>query len=364
MEAIFNLYKVKFEYLNSLMRKYDNDLQEGRKVNLFINLESVVRMLLNINTNDLAKVSQVNLTTVSSNIINLASHYRLYFSKRNMYSRIYLYFPSALKTYLNSSIVEGYRQTYYEKVCRNPNTKVISNSILDSTDIVKIICEYIEGVYFVESGNIENSLIPYIIYKENNDSKFRNFILSDDIYDFQYVNYGFEIIYPRKENSDFITKSNLIEFIKNKEDVDNESSFSSNILPFVLSIVGDKRRSIPKISGLGFKKVFKAITKAIENKSINENTDNINILSTIIKNEYQKKLISNHSVIDLNTQFNLLGRHDIYNIMKQVVDKFDDDSLKKLNSIYFSESPINLLEVTSGTNYKDDDVIKNLFKLR
>ena len=50
--------------------------------------------------------------------------------------------------------------------------------------------------------------------------------------------------------------------------------------------------------------------------------------------------------------------------MKQVVDKFDDDSLKKLNSIYFSESPINLLEVTSGTNYKDDDVIKNLFKLR
>lgn len=364
MDATFNLFKVRFTVLDELLSSECKYLTKDSKVNVYINLEQVMRKLLNVTNEKYSRVSKINVKEFTSNVINLASHYRLFFSKNKMYSRIYLYFPTPQSSYINSSLVSDYRDTYYRNLTKHPQYKNLGNIVSDSIDIIQLICEYIEGVYFIESGSIENSLIPLIVDREQDENGFNNFIVSNDPYDFQYVNYGFDIIYPKKENSRIINKDNLMETVKDIERVQSDSNPNTMTYPFMLSIIGDKRRNIPKMSRMGLATILKTIDKAIEKQVITDKTFNINMLVNIVRDDFKATLLNNYYAIDLNTQINMLGSHDIYFITKQIKDKFDDDSLKKINDLYFSEVPIQLIEVCSGTKYKDKEDSSDLFKLR
>lgn len=364
MDIAFNLFKVKFTILDDLLSSECSYLNSDSKVNVFINLEQVMRKLLNVTNEKYSRVSSINVKEFTSNVINLASHYRLFFSKNKIYSKVYLYFQTPQSSYINSSFIPEYRDTYYHNMTKHPRYKNLGNVISDSIEIIQLICEYIEGVYFIESGSIENSLVPMIVNSEIDDSSFHNFIVSNDPYDFQYVNNGFDIIYPKKEQSTIINKDNLISFIKDKEKVESTSTPNTMTYPFILSIIGDKRRNIPKMSRMGLATILKTIDKAISNHTITDKTFNINLLTNIVREDFRPILLNNYYAIDLKNQFNMLGSHDIYFITKQIKDKFDDESLKKINDLYFAEVPIQLIEVCSGTKFKDKQSSSDIFKLR
>lgn len=364
MDIAFNLFKVRFAILDDLLSSECMYLNKDSKVNVFINLEPVMRKILNVSNEKYSRVSSINVKEFTSNVINLASHYRLFFSKNKMYSKVYLYFPTPQSSYINSSLVPEYRDSYYHNLTKHPRYKNLGNVISDSIDIIQLICEYIEGVYFIESGSIENSLVPMIVNQEVNDSGFKNFIVSNDPYDFQYVNYGFDVIYPKKEESRVINKNNLIEFIKDKERVESASNPNTMTYPFILSIIGDKRRNIPKMSRMGLTTILKTIDKAIANHVITDKTFNINLLTNIVRDDFKPILLNNYYAIDLKSQMNMLGSHDLYFISKQIKDKFDDESLKKINDLYFAEVPIQLIEVCSGTKFKDRQNTDDIFRLR
>lgn len=364
MDATFNLFKVRFTILDDLLSSECKYLTKDSKVNIFINLEPVMRKLLNVTNEKYSRVSKINVKEFTSNVINLASHYRLFFSKNKMYSKIYLYFQTPQSSYINSSLISNYRDTYYHNLTKHPQYKNLGNVISDSIDIIQLICEYIEGVYFIESGSIENSLVPMLVNQEVGDTSFKNFIVTNDPYDFQYVNYGYDIIFPKKENSAIVNRENLFEFIKEKERVQSSSNPNTMTYPFVLSIIGDKRRNIPKISRMGLATILKTIDKAIEKQVITDKTFNINLLTNIVRDDFKATILNNYYVIDLKTQLNVLCSNDLYFISKQIKDKFDDDSLKRINDLYFSEVPIQLIEVCSGTKYKEKQDSDDIFRLR
>lgn len=363
MDRTFNLFKVRFAILDELFSKNCQYITKDSRINVFINMEPILRKLLSITNEDYSRVSKINLKEFTSNIINIAAHYRLFFSKHKLYSRIYVYIPTPQSAYINTSFIEEYRQLYYHNMTKNAKYKNLGNIISDSQEIVQLISEYIEGVYFIESGSIENSLIPYIINSENNDN-FHNFIVSNDPYDFQYVNMGFDIIVPRKEKSFIVNKENIIKRLKEKEGVDTELEPSSMVYSFILSIMGDKRRNIPKISRMGLTTILKTIDKAVANNIITDKTFNINLLSSIVREDYTSILLNNFYATDIKSQFNRLGQYDIYFITKQIKDKYDEESLKKINDLYFSETPIMLLEACSGTRFKEVEKATDIFNLR
>lgn len=352
MDPIFNLFKIKFIILDKIITENCKDITPNSKVNVFINLEDIIKKLAMSNIEDYLKLknNERNFELIS-NILNLASHYRLFFSKNKLYSKIFIYINYPFNVIYKNRLINLDYRTYYEnKYSKNPNHFVLHEVISNSLPLAKIIVEYIEGVYLIFSDYIENSLTPYIINK-NIKSDSINFILSGDIYDYQYVNNNFYLLLAKKDESTVLTKDNVFDVLKKKLNVNNTNTIDSRYLPFVISLLGNKKRNIEKIKGIGLSTIIKMINKAVNEQIISSDAFNINILSNIIKPEFRKQLLDNYYCTDIETQYNMLNIKDIYTITSQIIDKFDNVTLKKLNDKYFQFHPIQLLELVSGTKY-------------
>lgn len=360
---IFNLFKVKFTKLDELIENTCKDVNKESKINVFINLESVFRKLASTNIEEYLRVkTDEKIFEMISNIINLASHYRLFFSKNKLYSKIYLCmsYPFTKNEYKNRLLNADYRKYYEHKYSKNTNHLILSSVLDSSIPFAKIILEYIEGVYLIESKHIESSLIPFVINKDNEDSSI-NFIVSTDLYDFQYANKGYYIIRPKQNDSYIVNKDNVIESLKYEEKITKDITINSNYYTFILSLLGDKYRNMEKIKRVGLINILKMINKALDEKILYEDVYNINILSSIIKEEYKPLLLNNFYCTDIDIQYQMLNIKDLYTITEQIIDKFDNVSLKKINDNYFTLYPLYLLELTSANKLKNLKDKKNIF---
>jgi uncharacterized radical SAM superfamily Fe-S cluster-containing enzyme len=159
-----------------------------------------------------------------------------------------------------------------------------------------------------------------------------------------------------------VTKDNIIENLKYEEKVLSDINVDSRYYTFILSLLGDKYRNIEKIKRVGLANIIKMINKALKENIISDDVFNINILSNIIKEEYRQMLLNNFYCIDLDTQFQMLNIKDLYTINEQIVDKFDNASLKNINDQYFGSYPLYLLELTAADKLKKKKEKKNIFK--
>ena len=139
------------------------------------------------------------------------------------------------------------------------------------------------------------------------------------------------------------------------------SELNQNIIPFILSILGNDYRSIPKLKGMGFKTIIKAINKGIQMGIISDKVNNIFILSKIIKDEFHETLFLNYLLTDLDSQYKKIKDVDKYNIIYQLKDKFDNKGLKEMNDNYFNYYPLNIIEIMSSCKYKNKNKKLNLF---
>jgi len=362
MEAIFNMFKVKYVKLDELIMRHCKEINPDSRVNLFINLEPILRKLASANVEEYLRVkSDDKSLEMISCIINLAAHYRLFFTKNKLYSRIYMYLSYPFKTsYKNRMINPNYRKAYEHKFTKDSKTIVLTKTLDAVLPFVKTILEYVEGVYLIGADSIESSLVPQVITKEFPTNHI-NFILSSDKYDYQYVNKGFYIIRPKQDESYMVTQENLIDNIKLEEKIVTDISVGTNFYPFILSLLGDKYRNIEKIKKIGLSGILKMLNKALQENIIGKDVSNINILSKIVREEYRPLVLSNFYCIDIDTQMQMLNVKDIYDITKQIVDKFDNVSLKKINDEYFRHYPIYLLELTDANKLLKKKKRTNVF---
>lgn len=349
MDALFNLFKVKYSKLDELMGQHCTDITTDMKVNLFINIEPVLKKLVASNVNDYLKVrNDEKMYEMISNIINLAAHYRLFFTKNKVYSKVYLYLNHPFKTtYKNRSINENYREYYEHRYTKDPKTSVLANTLETVLPYTKIILEYVDGVHLVEADSIESSLVPYVLTRNQGPNEV-NFVLSTDRYDYQYVNHGFRVIRPKKDESYMVTKQNLFHVLKMEEKALNDIELPAHFYPFVLSLLGDKYRNIDKIKRIGLVSLMKTIREAIDGDLIGESTSNINILSNILKAEHRALLLNNFYCTDILTQYQMLNVKDTYSITEQISNRFDNVSLRKINDEFFKLHPLMLLELTGA----------------
>lgn len=362
MNLYFNLFKVKFAKLDELIEYNIQTIPKGSSVNLFINMESILSKLSNPKVDEYLRVAQNTHIELISEILNLASHYRLYFTKNKINSNIYMYMQYPFNSdYKNRLFNKDYRKYYYHTYNYSLRCTALSNVFINTIPLTKIIFEYIEGIYFIESGSIENSIIPKIIMEHTNPKDF-NFILTSSVYDYQFVNYNTNIIVSKQDDSVLLTQNNIMEYIKNAHRITLNKNISPYTLPFILSIVGSKHRNIYNIKGYGMKKVFKLLERALDDGLITDNTNNINLLISIIKAGYRDIIIDNFHCTDIDFQYNQLTKKDIHDVMSQCIDKFDNVSLKKLNDEFFINSPINLMELTSRVNVNSVNKPKVIFK--
>lgn len=356
MEVFFNMYKIKFDIMTKFITNLNIDL--SKENHIYINLEPILRRIVHADIDKELRIKkQERILEFISYVFNLAAHYRLFFASKKVYCKVYLYLGYPFNvTYINNDIHKEYRQNYKDMFNSGVNIGLIS-IIDESIELLKTILEYIDGVYLIESGNIEPSLIPLIIDLENQNITKNNFIISTDRYDYQYCLKDFYIMRPKQKNSYILYKGNTIQqMLIEEKSLPDEYNLNCNIVPFVLSILGNEYRCLNKIKGMGFKTIIKGIQKGIDANIISDKVNNIFILSKILKDSIQEDVFLNYLCTDLDSQYKKIKEVEKYNILVQLKDKFDNKELKEMNDEYFIYHPLNLMEILSACNYKNTKI--------
>lgn len=379
IDPLFNLFKVKFIILDNLFKKltFKDEDKVGKieTVNIFINLESI---LMSIHReyveNELLVMDKEKLKTayvsIISNIINVAAHYRAFFKKHKVFTNIVYYYNDFMvssRRYNNCSFIGDYREYYIHKF-ESSKYETLNSLIREGVNFSSQIIDYLQKIYFVSSERLESSCIPYYFIRENIFPSNMNIIVSKDLYDLQYVNKKCLVIYPYKDNSEVITKYNVIDFLKAKYKCDNEYDISPLLITFILSVLGDKKRNLPSTPGIGFKKLYKSIVKLYDQGFIDDNdpttlrivhiADFIKEGSSLLHNDNKELILRNYQCIDIDRQINIAHKISLDSLKDNLVDFIDKDSLRQLNDKYFVSYPLDLEDLNNYVPLKDRNIFK------
>lgn len=353
IDPIFHMLKVKFDVLDSM-----NVIKDKEQIFVFINLEDPFRYLINPRNDAQLKAGGCIKTDIElhliSNIINLGQHYRLYCKKQNKDCRIFLFWNYPRSNYNNRKYWAEYRIEQDKKLGLNLTAEYITRCLEESVPMLTKIIDFVNQVYVINGGEIESSLIPNIILDSYNDGVDRqNILISRQRYDYQYLQNDFTIIEPRGEKSCIIDNSNVIDHMKQQSNIKNPLTVPPSLLGFVLSLLGDTHRGIPKIPGFGLCSIIKAISTAIERNLISENSKDIDLLANILNDNYKERFKRNYHMTNFELQLNDSTPLQRDFIMSQIIDKFDDTTLNKMNEKYFLMCPIMLIDTKTEQVYRE-----------
>jgi len=348
------MYKIKYVIINELLKNIE--FKKGEEVNIFVNLESVLKKI-KYTTEDKENIfygPKRNLNLISC-IFNLASHYRRYFDKRGLCSRIFIYGPEGCNVeYLNREYSKDYRKNIF--IQETTDTVAIGNMYNKIIPMLKDIISYVNNVYFITSGIIEPSLVPYIINKLlPNDNK--NFLITNDIYEYQYTKEDFYLLKPKMEKSLLIDKYNVMNVLKHRVKCKNTLEPDVNFISFILAIMGDSYRGIPKINKVGISTIFKLIDTGIKNNIINNEVENINILLNIVEEYNQNQIMLNYLCTSIREQEKRISISEETYIKNQLINKHDAGYLRDINDKYFIDYPLNVIEISSGIKNNNNKII-------
>ena len=369
LDGYCNSFKIKYLYLDKLFHgKLESankkDKREIDTANIYINFESIYNGLRTPYVEKrLAKCTKKELKQIYrqaiSSFINIAAHYREYFKRHKIKTNIIFYYneiTEQYENYNNTALCEDYRMHFYNSL-HNYRKIVVNGMIDDCIQFMKILVEYIENAYMVSSKRVESSLIPFVLEMEGALPSNINIFITKDMYDFQYCNYHGIIIKKHNDTPILLTKRNIMKYMCLSHDFEPEKFINPLLITFILSCIGDRKRSLPKIKGFGFKTIYKGLLSLYEAGYLfdeNEDTFGIqNLISVLNQNDLIKRdiqsigtdIMSNYRCIDLESQFRVLNKAQKNKITDQIVDKTDSGSLLEINERYFEECPIMLIEL-------------------
>ena len=346
----FNLLKLKYAVYDESLSAM-NFLEPTDKVNVFINLETVwknISMIMDLEKKIIVQHDFKEI--IISNILNLAAHYKRFFTSNNLDTKVYLYHTDLTSEEFDQfKYNEDYRAYYLTKFNDNPKFALFSERLIyDIIPDVKAYCEFIPGVYYISSKNIEGSLVPYIIAKS--DPSRKNLIIGGELYDTQYSQIDrFVNHYIHRNFNVNRVYSDLNGYIlditkKEKDEDDLNKAFSNyNFYCGLLAILGNKVRSIDSISGFGPITFKKYLVDAINKNDISEDTSNPEIIGNIFNDgETKEEFVNNFYCSSILAMYDELSASEKVSVLNQLLDRSDRNALESINKLKFGNHPINL----------------------
>lgn len=344
----FNILKLKYSVYDEELTKL-NFLNPHDRINLFINMESIFNNLSMIMDLEKKIVIQRDFEEIMiSNILNIIAHYKRFFVSNGLDTKVFIYNTDLKsKEFTQIKYNEDFRSYYLLKYNNNPKFTLLSDRLKASIlPQVKTYCEFIPNVYYISSTDIEGSLIPYIISELDKNRK--NLIIGSDFYETQYslinnfanhhINTGFN---QRSVFGD--VKSYIKKILKNDEDYsDSFVDIFNNYGMYctLLSVLGNKGRSIDSIVGYGLKTLYKQLASKIASSSIQETSTNPVVISEIFDEDDEKEeFINNYYCSSVIPMYTELTPGQIATISGQISDRVDVNTLQQLNSTKFYNHP-------------------------
>lgn len=361
---ISRVFDILFACMKIRYKDYDDEItmsnmihSQSDKINLFIDLETIFRMISTV------KDLERRIITVSdddfkellvSEIINLAGHYKGFFKGNGINDvNVYLYntdFDS--DTFHEFKYNEDYRSYFLIKFNNNPKyalfTERFKNLVVPD---LKIMIDFIPGIYYISCKNIESSLLPYIIAK--NDISRKNLIISGEYFNSQYWNMpNFIMTYRVRMKEGFMqidSNRKAFEIMKAKNPLITNGNIYEMIYSqysmycSLLSVIGDKTRSIDGILGIGPSRLENLIKAGLSNKIINDTTNSPELMSMIFEKDDQRKdFINNYYCTSIIDKYNELTSSDIDSIKIQIVDRYDKNGFSIVERSKFDKYRIQM----------------------
>lgn len=357
MDVHFNAMKIKFDELNELTKPILNSSRLNT-VNIFINLDDVNFRFRNVRSNQEFQCCGAGaFKQYASNVFNLAAHYRQWAFRKGMSSKIYIYYTTAMGGFSSNVLVNGYRSRYVDDCnVNNSNCFYVNNTIDAAGPFMKQISEYIDGVYIIDTKSEEPSVLPYLISMEKPADW--NFVISKDRVELQYALYDkFSILYPSTSyGARLINNSNLWNFISMKEYISSPyvNNFDPRLYFSILGVVGDGKRSVPKVKRIGWKSIFDYLDEIWEKNRdhsiytmIDALEEKISAKGTDAYNTFKNNLLA----LSMKSRYESISIVNKEYIMMQLIDMIDYESLNQMNRdpALFANWPINIAFLTEQT---------------
>lgn len=349
MDVHFNAYKVRYNTLDSIMKPVFQS-QNIKTLNIFINVDDIIHKLHKPIIDNEFQVCGVNAPKqMIANFLNLIAHYRQWGIRQMANVRVYGIYTAAFGNFKNNIYVPSYRKHYIDITTSIQKFYYINDALKAAIPLMRVISQYIQDVYLIDSMYVEPSAIPYYISTEVFPADW-NILITRDPYDLQYSYMDrWTYISPKGDNTLSINRGNFWDYIKEKEKVRIDTrNYDMSMYPLAISIIGDKYRNIPRLRSIGWKSLFK-ILEAIHDMSsdMSKTTSELLLLNNLTNKKISLDDINNNKqASDVICQVNNLGEIDKTYILDQIKDIPDYDTLMELNRTQFIRFPINIAFLT------------------
>ena len=354
MDIYFNAMKIKFDTLKDLTQNlFDNN--HIQTANFFINLDDLNSRFRNVKSNqEFQCCGGGAFKQYTSNVLNLAAHYRQWLHRCGIKSKIFIYHTTASGGFVSSSMIPEYRSQWVSKTnLNNPDCYYVNITIDSAINLMKDIVDYIDGVYLIDSKCEDPISVPYLI-SEHFPADW-NFILTKDRVELQYSIFDkFSILYPSSRyGARLINSSNLWSFIAEKECIDSlhVNQLDPKLYILCLGILGNGYRSVPKIKKISWRTIFEFLDSIYE-KSMDHSTvtivDEFNEMLSKKGESVLDQVVRSELVLSMRAVFESMSEVDKQYILMQMNDIPDIESLQQINRdpMILGNYPINLAFLT------------------
>jgi len=357
VQNTFHSKKVKYQLLDKLFKPYKGSFERGGTINIYIDINSLLKSFYNPTTIDLFNSFNNNDSKIfTSEIFNIIGHYRHYFARyHEMYTTFYL-FNSFDKSSYHLSISEDYKENFYEKrLDENSTTNILNKIIENEFKLISRIINYVPNTYYINTNKLDPSSIPYYIinYKENKMNEI-NLVISNDILQYQLLGSDISnilILELRGEKTKLISNFNVIdELVKSTKpknlDENSYKDFSPDLLNILYGLISNKDYNISGVKRMGVLRGIKFILEKINSNKLFPRkyfpTDDIQLFDDVKDND---KFLNNLKLIDFcnNIETNI----DKYDKI-QFLDLIDYQGFRLFNDEIMSRFPIMLNFVFEG----------------
>lgn len=344
MDRMFHGYKIRYELLNEFFLPVRSS-KKINTINIFISLDDFIHRIHRPITDGEFQTTGKNVSKqVTSNIMNLIGHYKNWAIKEHLTARVFLIYTTS-RVFKNGMIIPKYRDHYLQITDdNNPDFFFINTAMKDALSILQVLTKYVPHAYAIDSGYLEPSIVP--LYLSRVYEADYNFIVSRDDYDLQYVaGDSWGVVIPKGDKSQLLVRGNVWEYLRSRTSITTAMYFHPTVLLWALTIIGDKYRSLPKLTRSGWKTILGFIKESSSpwdddtclELQLQRVADYVNMKKVAIT-DFNESLYC----FSAEQQVDAMLDSDRAFIFHQVVDMYDPRSLIQANDTIFKEFPMNL----------------------
>lgn len=356
LEIMLHAKKLRYEKLTEIMKPVirENYINSNHtSVNIFIDVFDVIKQLYNPKTIDqLNSITKSERYIITSEIINMAAHYRHYCCSRlQKYANIYFFYSDKKSDFL-TKINKDYKKDFYSKRLdynMYSDFGIINNIIKDNIKLIKNFLEYVPSTYFINSGDIEPNVIPSMLIPNSKEDEFNIIISNEEIF-FQDLNHDDKtiILQIKGDNSRVVTKYNMMDIMLSKSKTKKETFLEPELYTVVKALTGYKNYNIESYKKMANVKAINHIENMIKNNKMSNVEYNLESMKEIFKD---KTIIDNFRILNNKNIINNLNDLDYTNLSTQIVDRVDPKTIRFINDKYFTRFPILLEYLFEGESY-------------